>query len=152
MLLWPQGCHKAVVLPEGTLWSNPHSELAVIRIPWPPPAQRPSLVLAPRTRGMNMQADGVRFPRRAASSNVGERPLHRDAVAQPASPWRGCAGGYLRVPFAAGPYDRATVVRFRRISRTCVSRGSGMLRLERQLCLQRPGSLSDAGEQTAASR
>jgi hypothetical protein len=33
-----------------------------------------------------------------SSGNVGEPPLHRHADAQPARPWRGCAGRYFRVP------------------------------------------------------
>ena len=30
-----------------------------------------------------------------ASRDVGERPLHQDADAHPARPWRGCAARYL---------------------------------------------------------
>jgi len=47
---------------------------------------------------MGMRA-GWRAP---ASTSVGESPRHRDADAQPARPWRGCAGGYFRVPGVGG--------------------------------------------------
>jgi hypothetical protein len=51
-----------------------------------------------------------------------------------------------------GPAARLTVVCFRRLFRTSVSLGSGRLRLESQSRPKRPRNLSDAGEQTFASR
>jgi hypothetical protein len=43
---------------------------------------------------------------RAASRNVGERPLRRDADAQPARLWRGCGGRCFRMPaFRFAPPD-----------------------------------------------
>jgi hypothetical protein len=55
----------------------------------PPPAAR----APPRPP----RAEGVRAGRRAAAS-MSRIILHRVADAQPARPWRGCAGRYFRVP------------------------------------------------------
>jgi hypothetical protein len=52
-----------------------------------PGARRPWSVGAPAA-GVRM---GMRVARRG-TGNVGGRPLHRDGDAQPARPWRRCAG------------------------------------------------------------
>ena len=47
------------------------------------------------------RVDGVRSWFRA-SPRPAPPPRHRDAAAQPARPWRGCAGQYFRVPEIGG--------------------------------------------------
>jgi hypothetical protein len=64
---------------------------------------------------MGMQAEG------AESKDVTGRPLRRDADAQPARPWCGCGGGYIRTvgllrfapPGPGNPSRRPPVVRRR---------------------------------------
>jgi hypothetical protein len=91
--LHPQGgSEKRTLRARGTPWRS-----CLARSPAPRPA--------PAARGPSPRppAGGGGFATgRGGFATGGGRPLHRDADAQPARPWRGCAGRYFRLPGLGG--------------------------------------------------